>query len=457
MRAPPAWLAIGLLGIAAGAAYLPDVGRGFIKDDFGWIVAGRVERLGDLGPIFRRPVGFYRPLVTLTFAADRALFGLQPFPYGCTNLALLLLAAGLLVRLGTRLGLSRGLATLVGALWTFNFHGVNMAVLWVSGRTALVLTACAVAAALALVAGRRAAAGGLTLLALLAKEEAVALPVILGTWAWLYGGTRGLTRPARIRQWVADVWPLALALAAYALLRAQTEAYLPWRAPDYYRLTLAPDAVGRNLLEYLDRAGTVALAVVALACLVAGRVTRLAPRERRIALMGAIWLVGGFALTLFLPVRSSLYAVFPSVGAALVAGAAVAALEPDLRSRAWAIWLLLLLPFLCLPVYRVRNAPWRALAEVSADALGTLTTAARDLSDGDGILLLDDRASRASLANTFGVAAEEAVNLVTGRALRVWIEPPVRYAELAGLRPLRRQEARAIFRLEDGRLVKEAL
>src|SRR5262249_51708846 len=129
MRAPPAWLAIGLLGIAAGLAYLPDLGHGFIKDDFGWIVGARVEHPGDLGSIFRQPVGFYRPLVTLTFTADRALFGLRPFPYGCTNLALLLLAAGLLVRLGARLGLSGGLAILVGALWTFNFHGVNMAVM----------------------------------------------------------------------------------------------------------------------------------------------------------------------------------------------------------------------------------------------------------------------------------------------------------------------------------------
>src|SRR5262249_48060499 len=392
---------------------LPAPGPGLFKADFGWIAAGRVQHPGALGSTFRRPVGFYRPLVPLTFTADRALFGLRPFPYGCTNLALLILAAGLLVRLGACLGLSRGLAILVGALWTLNFHGVNIAVMWISGRTALVLPACAVAGALAPGPGRRVTAGGLTLLALLSKEEAVALPVILGAWAWLSAGTRGLARPARIRRWVADVWPLALALAAYALLRLQTEAYVPWRAPDYYRPTLALGAVGRNLVEYLDRAGTAALAVVALACLVAGRVTRLAPRERQIALMGAIWLAGGFALTLFLPVRSSLYAVFPSVGVALMAGAAVAALEPDLRRRGWPTWPLWLLPSLCLPVYRARTAPWRALAEVSAGALGTLTTAARELSDGEGILLLDDPASRASLASAFGVAAEEAVNLMT--------------------------------------------
>ena len=459
MRPPSAWIAIGLLALAAGTAYLPDLGHGFIKDDFGWITTSRVTRPADLVSMLRRSVGFYRPFVAATFAADYALFGPEPYAYGWTNLAVFLVAVGSLMRLAVRLGMSVGVGILVGALWAFNFHGVNMALLWISGRTTLVLTACALAAALAVVARRRRAAGAWTLLALLSKEEAVALPVILGAWTWgLPRSTVGAAGALRFRRLAAELWPLVAALGVYALLRFQTDAYLPWRGPDYYRMTLEPRTIGRNLLEYVDRSSTVALVVVTLACVVGGRWPRVGPRERRVVVLGSIWLIGGFTLTLFLPVRSSLYVVFPSVGAALMAGAIIAPLEADLRTRGRGavVWLALLLPLLCFPIYRARNVRWRELADLSTAALAAMTTAARDLAEGDGILLLDDRTSRANLAGAFGVAAEEALALVTGRRLRVWIEPPVPHAELAGLRPLERGETRVTLRLQEGRLVREA-
>ncbi|MGH2670068.1 MAG: hypothetical protein ACRDH5_13310, partial [bacterium] len=54
-------------------AYADDAGHGFIKDDFAWIRGSRAgwnAFLHDTG-------GFYRPLVSLTFAANQALFGLN--------------------------------------------------------------------------------------------------------------------------------------------------------------------------------------------------------------------------------------------------------------------------------------------------------------------------------------------------------------------------------------------
>lgn len=57
------------------AIYMPDLGHGFISDDFRWIVESRTDTPGDLVRLFRANVGFYRPLVAVTFAVDHALWG----------------------------------------------------------------------------------------------------------------------------------------------------------------------------------------------------------------------------------------------------------------------------------------------------------------------------------------------------------------------------------------------
>ena len=64
------------------AVYLPDVGHGFIRDDFRWIRESRVDSLSQLAGLFTANVGFYRPLVSLSFAADYALWGVEPFGTG---------------------------------------------------------------------------------------------------------------------------------------------------------------------------------------------------------------------------------------------------------------------------------------------------------------------------------------------------------------------------------------
>ena len=85
---PLVWVhALVLLTIVA-AVYGPDAGRGFVKDDFRWIVASRVRTAGDLKRLFVDTTGFYRPMVSLSFAANERLGGANPMGYGLTNLAL---------------------------------------------------------------------------------------------------------------------------------------------------------------------------------------------------------------------------------------------------------------------------------------------------------------------------------------------------------------------------------
>ena len=183
MRGSKMWVVAIVLAAVFTAIYGDALGHGFVKDDFRWIAAADVHSVGDLQRIFAANVGFYRPLVTLTFAIDRGAWSLDPRGYAVTNLILLFANAGLLFTLARRLWLSSPVSLFAVAVWMFNFHGINMALLWISGRTALLLCLFSLAAVLAWLRGRRLIGALLTLAAMLSKEEAVMLPPLSATAA----------------------------------------------------------------------------------------------------------------------------------------------------------------------------------------------------------------------------------------------------------------------------------
>ena len=81
--------------MAFAAIYLPDLGHGFVRDDFGWIESSRIESPLDLVRVFTHQPGFYRPLVSLMFSVDYAIWGLDPHGYAATNVVLFALVSGL--------------------------------------------------------------------------------------------------------------------------------------------------------------------------------------------------------------------------------------------------------------------------------------------------------------------------------------------------------------------------
>src|SRR3954470_398706 len=87
------------------AIYAPALGHGFVKDDFRWIAAAEVHSPADVARMFSSNVGFYRPLVTLSFAIDRAVWRLDARGYARTNVILLLGNAGLLFLVARRLSM----------------------------------------------------------------------------------------------------------------------------------------------------------------------------------------------------------------------------------------------------------------------------------------------------------------------------------------------------------------
>src|SRR5436190_87625 len=374
-----AWLAVPFAVFLA--VYAPAVGRGFISDDFRWIVESRIDRVAEIPTIFSRHTGFYRPVVALTFAADYALFGNRPRGYGLTNLALALACAGLFAALLQSLGMPLPAALLGAALWLLNFHGIAMALLWISGRTALVLTAASLAAA---------------------------------------------------------------------------------SAPPYYRFTFAPSVVARHFLQYADRSMTLPTA----ACLVAFLLLRPPPRPASLVELpasakaparfseggplrsrpgvswdligcGALWLAGGYALTMFLPIGSSLYACFPSIGACIMAADVCLALwrraEPRARGRAAIAGVALVMALV--PVYLARNQRWTELASFSSAVLDRLEALTSDVPERAAVVLLDERSQRVNLESTFGTLLDDAYAFKTGRSVVLWVEPPLGNADLAGLRP----------------------
>jgi hypothetical protein len=404
------------------AIYGPGIGKGFVKDDVVWVGANHVTSWSDVHAMLFRTDGFYRPVVAATFALDRAVYGLEPFGYGVTNLILLLLGACALAYLAASLGLDATMAVVVAGVWALNFHAVNMAVLWLSGRTALCVVIAALLAAVAVVRARPMAAGLAALVAMLAKEEAVMLPFILSGWAWLLAGERERPRAVMHR-----TWPVWMALAVYFALRTQTAAMTPMTAPDGYRFVLAPGALVGNALEYLDRACTFSAVVVIVAHLIAWRRPVMTPAIRRVLPLAAIWFAGTFALTIFVPNRSSLYALLPSIAPALVAGFLLQALSevmaPATHRRLVAA--AIILAVLLLPVYWARNTRWVEIAELSSETFALITQVVGERPETERLVFRDDRSTRRSFANAYDQLLPEAVSLAAGRAIRAEMEDAV--------------------------------
>ena len=440
--------------------YLPDVGHGFISDDFRWIVENRIVLPADLLSPFSSNTGFYRPMTSLSFAGDHALWGTSPFGYGLTNLMLCLMAAGALFMVARRLGLPDGAALLASSVWLLNFHAINMAVLWLSGRTALLAAVFSLATASAVLNARYTRAGLLALLAMLSKEEAIALPALFTLYlvavdrgwgaisagpaeAGLYAdgpaeaGLHGAGQPgvhvesgfSRTSLGAPNVEshfsrtlaiglrtaPLWAAAAVYLALRAQSGAFWPADAPAYYRFSLSPALVARNVLEYADRAGT-AFAIVAIVLVAAGKIRWADLRivERRVLLFSGVWIAAMYGLTVFLPVRSSLYALLPSLGSALAVGAVASAVQRRNPSRVRKVMVALVVAaILLIPIYRARNVRWVQLAELSDQVMRTVKTDVAERPSGH-IVMVDAPQERFNLVSAFGNLLPDALRLYVG-------------------------------------------
>jgi len=431
------------LVVAFAAIYAPDLGHGFVRDDFEWMESSHIASTSDLARIFTHAPGFYRPLVSLTFSADYAIWDLNPRGYAATNVVLFALVAGLIYRVARTLGLPPAAALLASALWAFDIHAPRMALLWISGRTALMLCIFALATADAVLRERYKTAGVLCLLALLSKEEAALLPAIMTAFVWWsHRGRTELVSTLKATSWL---WA---ALAIYAVLRINSGAFGPDNLPAHYPVTADPRAFIRNVGEYAVRAGLIS-SIAALVVTLAARLSSpLQPSERQAIVFGALWIAGFFGLTLFAANRSDLYALTPSIGFALAASAlASCGLRSNARRFRIASVGLIVAVFALIPVYWQRDERWVAPADVSASVIGALTTEAP--STARRILLLDDVTMRYGLESAFGTLLPAAVHLFKGNE---WSAELRRSEE--DCRTASREAATTVFVFRGGQLAR---
>lgn len=151
--------------------------------DFGYAPApGQEDAAWSFLPWWTSPdwkARFFRPIASLTHAADLAWFGRRAALHHATSLALFALLLGLVHSLYRAAGFSRGLALWALAVFAFE-DGTVMPVSWIANRNTLVEAVFAVLALRTLLrgapspsAGRIAASFALALLACLGKESGV--------------------------------------------------------------------------------------------------------------------------------------------------------------------------------------------------------------------------------------------------------------------------------------------
>ena len=396
-----------------------------MRDDFGWIAHSSVGAWQDVARLFlTAPTGFFRPVVSLSFAANQWACGPWAWCYGMVNFSLAVACAVAVALLARALSLRTGAALLAAALWLFNWHGINMAILWTSGRTALLLTLCATLGMVALVAGRSLVGVALIAGAMFSKEEGVLLPLIVA--AWLIVDARIRSDWSRVRRLAPAVLCTFAADALYLLLRSQSGALTASTAPDYYRFSFTLGRLAVNLPEYLDRSITLSAAIMLL-YIVAGRVRlrSVPPATASVLSLSLVWWIGSFAITMFLPLRSSLYALLPSVGAALAAGA-IASLTWDSIAASRQRHLIaagVMVPFLLWPVYHARNRRSVREADLSRLTLAELQRIATARGPGTSVLLEDDESAQPSLHNAFGSGVQLAADISVSPPIRVWLSP----------------------------------
>lgn len=220
------WLATAAVVLLTIAVYLPGLSGDFLFDDNPHIVRNELVQIDSLTPAnLRRALSSSaftfpnsRPLAMLTFGVNHAFSGLNPFAFKATNLALHLLTgmvlyavarrlASLFLRLAGRERDSNGTrwwAWLTATLWLL--HPLNLSPVLLSVQRMTILSTLFVFAGLLVyLAGRQRLTDGnrsgllwiwaspfLAVPGLLAKENAVLLPLLLFVVEWTLLQFRGL-------------------------------------------------------------------------------------------------------------------------------------------------------------------------------------------------------------------------------------------------------------------------
>ncbi len=244
VRWPSARLLTGIVLALTFAVYAQTLGFEFVHDDVGQIVENpAVQSWHYLSQYFTAQVwagvtpellgNYYRPLFLIWLRLNDATFGLHPWAWHLTTVLLHVAVTGLVYLLACRIVKDRWTALLAALI--FGLHPVHIeAVAWISGVTEPLLAVLLIPAFLFYLDHRERRDEsrkwlGLSLtfyvLAMLEKETALALPVIIFAYEWLRWGN-DVKQQAWWTTWVGRGWsafrsaaPYLLPIPFYALAR----------------------------------------------------------------------------------------------------------------------------------------------------------------------------------------------------------------------------------------------
>ena len=393
-HAPPPWLTALVLAVAA-IAFLPTLTGGFLADDFVYIARFRElpwSAWPNLfvhdwsGGVWGQPLHELRPFAALSFMSDAKLFGGHALGYRLTNLALHLLATALVTRLAWRYAAGAIPAALVAGL-VFALHPAHAeAVAWVTGRVDSLATCAALlfwlGAEIFSQHGCRSnlfAALAAFFLGIFSKELCMFAPLLL-LLRWLLLDLRApravWIRRAQILGGVIAVFVL-YAIARHVAFGHDSIGYNLWTDEPAWRRQAAHWGWLLAVLPFTGRqewASPPSLATLhviwlfALALVVGGlawAIVRGARRTSAVLFFGGVW----FFITVF-PLTGVVYfsprhLYFPTVGLALAAGLACAALPGrKLAASVLVAW--------CVAAHVAAVRPWQRAAAISRDALALI-------------------------------------------------------------------------------------
>ena len=223
-------LAIAAIAVIVLSVWSVSLDNGFVYDDHKYLAGNPwVKDAAFIGDIFSSSTAdfspadatsnTYRPMLYMLYMAEYLAFGLRPFYFHLVNVLAHTANAALVFFLALRLLERQGRTRVLPAFFAglaFGLHTINAEVVnWVSASAELLFTFCVLAAFYIHMRGpggaNRLAAALLFFIALLFKETAAALPVIIFLYDYSKGGAlRG--------RWKAYALFIA-AGAVYGLLR----------------------------------------------------------------------------------------------------------------------------------------------------------------------------------------------------------------------------------------------
>jgi len=235
------------------ATYANTLNHGFVWDDFDVIVDNpQLEKLGNIPSLFlsedriESTTGYYRPLAYVSFALDRAIWGLNPVGFNITNLLLHILVALLFYQVIAKFFRNENLALAAALIFslhpvageTVNFHS--------GGRNTLLCAGFVLLSLLFYARNKRIAASVCFAGAIFSKEFGLLLPAVL----FVYDRFVKNEKP-RLSSYLPFLFPIVIyfMLRAYAVEKANLLSslnfseglwYTPYLVMKYLLLMIYP-------------------------------------------------------------------------------------------------------------------------------------------------------------------------------------------------------------------------